>query len=223
MSYSILLVEDNPHIMDINSTMLMMEGYQVLKAEDGRSCMDVLKTRDVDMIVLDIMLPDADGLALCRVIKERYDVPILFLSALGENEHIIHGFKAGGDDYLPKPYDIDVLLARIEARLRDSQTRKRFVSCGGLNLDTFSMSADYEGKDLLLTQKEFVLLLKLTCDPGRLIDKEELYRSVWGASAGEDYRTIYTTVSRLNKKMDTAGAKMRVIFRRGEGYMLEDV
>ena len=223
MSFTILLVEDNPHIMDINSEVLMMEGYRVLKAEDGHSCMEMLEAWDVDMIVLDIMLPDADGLDLCRTIKARYDIPILFLSALGENEHIIQGLRAGGDDYLSKPYDIGVLLARIEARLRDSQMRKRFVSCEGLNLDTFSMSADFEKKDLQLTQKEFILLLKLARDPGRLIDKEELYRSVWGTSAGEDYRTIYTTVSRLNKKLDKAGAMIRVAFHRGEGYMLEDV
>ena len=118
MSNCILLVEDNPHIMEINAEALVMEDYAVLKADTGRGCLEMLKTHDVDLIVLDIMLPDADGLALCRQIKAQYDIPILFLSALGENQQIIEGLRAGGDDYLPKPYDIGVLLARVEARLR---------------------------------------------------------------------------------------------------------
>ena len=161
MSYTILLVEDNPHIMEINREALMMEDYAVLEATDGRACMEQLAAHDVDLIVLDIMLPDSDGLTLCREIKCRYDTPVLFLSALGENEQIIKGLRAGGDDHLPKPYDIGVLLARIEARLRSHQRSKRFITYNGLRLDTVSMIAWWEETDLLLTQKEFLLLMTL--------------------------------------------------------------
>ena len=223
MSYTILLVEDNPHIMEINREALAMEDYAVLEAADGRACMKQLASRDVDLIVLDIMLPDTDGLTLCRRIKEQYGTPILFLSALGESGQIIEGLRAGGDDYLPKPYDIGVLLARIEARLRSARRGKRFVPFGCLRLDTVSMIALAGETDLLLTQKEFLLLLSLVKNVNRFVSKEALYREVWGADPGESNTVVYTTVSRLNKKLDDAAAGLRVVLHRGEGYALEQV
>lgn len=221
MKETILLVEDNPHIMEINREVLAGEGYRVLQAADGKTCRSLLEKNDVDLIVLDIMLPDADGLALCGEIKARYDIPILFLSALGENAQIIEGLRAGGDDYLPKPYDIGVLVARVAARLRAAQRKKRFVTQYGLRLDTVSMLAYADGRDLLLTQKEFLLLLTLLQSGNRMIGKDELYQTVWGVPPGGDHSALYTTVSRLNKKLDSTGN--RVNYHRGEGYILEKV
>lgn len=223
MSFTILLVEDNPHIMEINREALMIEDYTVLEAVSGSACMEQLSKNDVDLIVLDIMLPDNDGLSLCRRIKEQYDIPILFLSALGENEQIIDGLRAGGDDYLPKPYDIGVLLARIEARLRSSKRSIRFVSYGSLRLDTVSMIASWGKKDLLLTQKEFLLLLSLIKNADRLLSKEEIYREIWSTEPANNLNAVYTTVSRLNKKLDDANTGLRVILHRGEGYALEEI
>ena len=223
MSYTILLVEDNPHIMEINREALMMEDYETLEAADGRTCLEILEKRDVDLIVLDIMLPDSVGLALCRQIKASYDIPILFLSALAENGQIIEGLRAGGDDYLPKPYDIGVLLARIEARLRSAKQKKRFVYFNQLKLDTVSMIGYFGDTDLLLTQKEFILLLTLIRSVGRLIGKEELYETVWGAAPGGDHSVLYTTISRLNKKLEAAGTGLRVNYHRGGGYATEDI
>lgn len=223
MSYTILLVEDNPHIMEINREALMMEDYTVLEADSGSACMEQLSQNDVDLIVLDIMLPDGDGLSLCRRIKEQYDIPILFLSALGENEQIIDGLRAGGDDYLPKPYDIGVLLARIEARLRSSKRSIRFVSYGSLRLDTVSMIASSDKNNLLLTQKEFLLLLSLIKNADRLLSKEDIYREIWSTEPGNNLNAVYTTVSRLNKKLDDADTGLRVILHRGEGYALEEI
>lgn len=223
MSYTILLVEDNPHIMEINREALMLEDYTVLESDSGSACMEQLSQNDVDLIVLDIMLPDGDGLSLCRRIKEQYDIPILFLSALGENEQIIDGLRAGGDDYLPKPYDIGVLLARIEARLRSSKRSIRFVSYGSLRLDTVSMIASSDKNNLLLTQKEFLLLLSLIKNADRLLSKEDIYREIWSTEPGNNLNAVYTTVSRLNKKLDDADTGLRVILHRGEGYALEDI
>ena len=134
---TILLVEDNPHIMKINSTSLMMEGYHILQATTAADCLQTLRSNDVDLIVLDIMLPDGNGIALCSEIKHGYEIPILFLSALGENEDIIAALRAGGDDYLPKPYDINVLIARVEARLRSSYREKRFFRFGNLKCGNY--------------------------------------------------------------------------------------
>lgn len=221
MSYTVLLVEDNPHIMEINHEALEMNDYRVLEARDGGECMAHLRDHDVDMIVLDVMLPDSDGLTLCKEIKAQYDIPILFLSALGENEQIIAGLRAGGDDYLPKPYDIKVLLARVEARLRSARRKKRFLSHGGLRLDTSLLIAYYGETDLLLNQKEYLLLLTFLKNPNRPLEKEGLYAAVWGGSAGDDLNALHTAVSRLNKKLEPAG--FRVSYRRGEGYALEQI
>ena len=220
MKGTVLLVEDNPHIMEINAEVLTAEGYRVLQAENGRTCMELLAENDVELIVLDIMLPDSDGLTLCGEIKaEHEEIPILFLSALGENSQIIEGLRAGGDDYLPKPYDIGVLLARVEARLRAARGTKRCLTHLGLRLDTQNMAAFAGDRDLILTQKEYLLLLTLSRAGQRLVTKDELYRAVWSMEAGGDHRALYTTVSRLNKKLDSTG--VRVAFRRGEGYTLE--
>ena len=219
----ILLVEDNPHIMEINREALIMEDYRVLQAQDGHACMEILKNNDVDLIVLDIMLPDADGLDLCRKIKAEYGVPVLFLSALGENGQIIQGLQAGGDDYLSKPYDIGVLLARIEARLRTVPRKIRAAKNTELQMNTLSMTAWYGQTDLMLNRKEFLLLLTVLRNPNRKIGKEELYRTVWGTDAGNDLNALYTTVSRLNKKLESGGTGERVVWQRGEGYALEEI
>lgn len=221
MSYKILLVEDNPHIMEINHEALMMEDYDVLEAYDGKQCLEQLKTKDVDLIVLDIMLPDSDGVTLCRQIKQEYDVPILFLSALGENEQIIRALREGGDDYMTKPYDLGVLLAHVEARLRDSKGKKHILSLEGIKLDTVSMAAYFEERDLLMTRKEFSVLLMLATHGPHPVSKEDLCRKVWNSTAEISCNALYTTISRLNRKLSEAGTNLAVEMDGNEGYILD--
>lgn len=156
---TILLVEDNPHIMKINAETLTMYGYEILQAATARECRQALRWHPVDLVVLDIMLPDGDGVELCRELKEQYHVPILFLSALGESRDVVEGLRAGGDDYLTKPYDLEVLVARVEARLRQESMKNRYIKYGSLRLDTFSGCGYLGDTDLQLTQKEFAVLL----------------------------------------------------------------
>ena len=118
---TILLVEDNPHIMKINAQLLSMQGYAVLKAATAEEARNRLKEKQADLIVLDVMLPDGGGLELCRELKTRYPVPVLFLTALGASRDIVDGFRAGGDYYLVKPYDLEVLLSKIRALLPATQ------------------------------------------------------------------------------------------------------
>ena len=219
----VLLVEDNPHIMDINTAALTMRGCRVLQAATAQACREQLRLHDVELIVLDILLPDGDGLTLCREIKENYDIPILFLSALGENEDIVQGLTAGGDDYLPKPYDIGVLIARVEARLRAGRREKRFFHFGALRLDTAARIGYCGAQELTLTQKEFSLLLQLAQSGGQIIAKEDLYERVWGRALAGDSTALYTAVSRLNTKLTESGAQVTIRFLRGKGYTLEAV
>ena len=218
---TILLVEDNPHIMKINYTSLLMEGYHVLCAETAAQCLQTLRANDVDLVILDVMLPDGNGVSLCTEIKKEYDIPILFLSALGENEDIIAALRAGGDDYLPKPYDINVLIARVEARLRAVHKEKRFLRFGLLRFDTAARRCDCGGRELPLSQKEFSLLLQLARSNGQAVSKEALYDSVWGAPLPEDNTALYTAVSRLNAKLEKEHTGITISYLREKGYALE--
>lgn len=218
---TILLVEDNPHIMKINHASLVMEGYRVLEASTAAQCLQALQTSDVDLIILDVMLPDGNGVALCAQIKHQYEIPILFLSALGENADIIAALRAGGDDYLPKPYDIGVLLARVEARLRAARREKRFFAFEDLRFDTAARICRCRESEMTLTQKEFSLLLQLARGAGQFVSKEALYESVWGRPLSGDSTALYTAVSRLNTKLTEVGAQVTITYLRGKGYTLE--
>jgi DNA-binding response OmpR family regulator len=218
---TILLVEDNPHIMKINAQMLSARGYEVYKAFSASECRQIMEWNHVQLVVLDIMLPDGDGLELCRELKNKYHVPILFLSALGENQDVVDGLRAGGDDYLAKPYDLEVLAARVEARLRQENARNRYVSYGNLKLDTLSGCGYLNDRDLLLTQKEFSVLLLLTRNAENTVSRQEVLREIWNFETEDGNNALWTLISRLRKKLEAAGARLEISSKRGDGYMLE--
>ena len=219
---TILLVEDNPYIMEINADALTMRGYQILQATTAQACREQMRLHNVELIVLDILLPDGDGLSLCRELKENYDVPILFLSALGENEDIIQGLTTGGDDYLPKPYDLDILVARIEAHLRAGQRIRSCVRCGPLKLYLLSCKAYLGEQDLALTQKEFAVALYLVRHRGRIVPAEELYQRIWQQPMADNPQALRMTISRLKQKLGDDDAPLTITSYRSGGYCLEN-
>ncbi len=220
---TILLVEDNTHIMKINATALRMRGYQILCAETIKQGKEMLEFHDVDLVVLDVMLPDGSGLDFCGEIQENYHIPILFLSALGDNRDIIAGLRAGGDDYLAKPYDLDVFIARIEARIRSIPTtvQSQIVKVGELELNQTSLRAILEGVDLLLTPKEFAVLFMLAQNINYVVKKEDIYQCVWGTTTGMDSKVLWTVISRLKKKLRSQESGIHITSKRSEGYLLE--
>ena len=220
---TILLVEDNPHIMKINAEVLALHGYEVLRAETAAEARKQLSWHTVNLIVLDIMLPDGNGVELCRELKLRYHIPILFLTALGENQDVVEGLRAGGDDYLPKPYDLEVLVARVEARLRADADSRRYLSYGNLKLDTVSSVGYVNGRDILLTQKEFIVLLFLTQNAEHKVTQAELMREAWGAESEAENRALWTLISRLRKKLKSEESRLEISSLRGGGYLLEQL
>ena len=220
---TILLVEDNPHIMKINAEALTMYGYEVLRAATAAECRDAMRWHPVDLVVLDIMLPDGNGVELCRELKESYHVPILFLSALGESRDVVEGLRAGGDDYLAKPYDLEVLAARIDARLRQERAKSRYVSYGNLRLDTLSCCGYLGDTDLLLTQKEFAVLLLLVHNAEESVSKQKVLREVWNTETEDDNRALWTLISRLRRKLNSEESRLEISSRRGDGYTLEQI
>lgn len=220
---TILLVEDNPHIMKINSNVLTLRGYEVLKATSAKEALERIKWNPVDLIVLDIMLPDANGVELCRELKTNYHIPIIFLTALGDNENIVEGLRAGGDDYLSKPYDLEVLIARIEARLRTVADSRRYFCYGCLLLDTVSLTGYVNHQDLLLTQKEFTVLLLLAQNAEHKVSQDELIRAVWGSEVETEKSALWTLISRLRKKLNKEKSRLEISSLRGGGYLLEQL
>lgn len=220
---TILLVEDNPHIMKINAEMLTMRGYEILKATTIAQCIEILRWHPVDLIVLDIMLPDGNGVDLCRRLKKHYPVPILFLSALSDNEDVVEGLRAGGDDYLAKPYDLEVFVARIEARLRSSTESRRYLCYGCLKLDTLALCGYICGKDMLLSQKEFSVLFLLAQNAGKAVSISEIVHEVWGPETESGTRALWTLISRLRKKLESEKTRLEISSQRGGGYILEQL
>ena len=219
---TILLVEDNPHIMRINAEVLSLRGYEVLRAQTAAEAWEQLHWHPTDLIVLDVMLPDANGVELCRQLKARYPVPILFLTALGDNRDVVEGLRAGGDDYLAKPYDLEVFLARVEARLREHSDSARYVNYGPLTLDTVSLTGYVDGRDILLTQKEFTVLLLLARNAERRVSQAELMQAAWGAASEAENSALWTLISRLRKKLGGEESRLEIVSLRG-GYLFEQL
>lgn len=220
---TILFVEDNPDIMKINVSAFKIYGYTVFQATNAYECENILKNTDIDIIVLDILLPDKNGLELCKSLKSQYDIPIIFVSALGENDDVVAGLQSGGDDYLSKPYDLNVLKARVEARLRFRHKNNHFIYFGDLKLDMISMKGFINGNDLLLTQKEYQILMLLIKKDECPITKDYIYKQIWGYINTKDNHALYTTISRLKKKLYNNYSQVNIVFIRPDGYIIENL
>ena len=219
---TILMVEDDRDIMRLNRGLFHNAGYEVLEAETVAATVEILRNRIPDLIVLDIMLPDGSGLELCEKLrKNSNEPPILFLSAKNQPSEMVEGLRAGGDDYLPKPYDLDVLLARVEALLRRSGRIAEKLTKGALMLDIMADAASLGGEDMLLTQKEFSVLLLFAQNEGRIISAESLYGKVWKQPMAGDSQSIRTIVSRLRLKLNGSGYDIDSLYK--EGYCFHEI
>ncbi|MDE8733006.1 response regulator transcription factor [Eubacteriales bacterium DFI.9.88] len=222
---TILLVEDNKHLNKINSRALTLSGYKVLTAMTLAEAREHLAKTEPAAIILDILLPDGNGVEFCREIREQTAAPILFLTSVAGVDQALEGIRAGGDDYLNKPFHIELLLARIEAFWRRDAIKQRMkpeglMTVGPLTLNEVANVAYLRGEDLLLTTKEFALLRLLVQNEGRTISKEAIYEKVWGQAMGGDSQALYAVVSRLKKKMEPGKDSIRLLTVRPEGYLL---
>lgn len=220
MNQTILLMEDNPDIMKVNRLALAMRGYRVLEAASIEQGQALLEQELLDLIILEVLLPDGSGLDFCEKVRENSAVPILFLSALCENRGIIDGQTRGADDYLPKPYDLEVLLARVDALLRRTAHKpEAVITVGELTLNAITRRTKISGEDILLTPKEFAILLCLVQTPGDEVQSEELYRAAWGKPMAENANAVRVNVSRLRDKIWPSGLRIETV--RGVGYRLK--
>jgi len=215
---TLLLVEDNPHIMDANSEALKLEGYRVLEAETVNQAKILYERESPDLIVLDIMLPDGDGISFCKELRREGKTPVLFLTALGQKDERLEGLRAGGDDYLSKPYDIDELIVRIAAILRRSDSVPDTITKGNLVIKIPSNEVVVNGKTIRLSQNEFSLLLLFVQNEDKILDEAALYEKIWGQPMGNDNRAVQNAISRLRRSIEGAGYE--IIKVRSKGYTI---
>jgi len=218
----ILLVEDNRQLRTSIVRGLQEASYLVDAAADGAQALEMAARSQYDAVILDILLPEVDGIAVCRKLREREEwVPILMLTALDAVEHRITGLDAGADDYLPKPFDFGELLARLRAvTRRRSDGESPEIRVGDLTVDTRRHRVHRGNREIALTAKEFALLSYLARNAGRVVTKSELAARVWDDNPTQS-NVIDVYASRLRKKIDDGESTPLFTTLRGSGYILE--
>ena len=227
MSKTVLIVEDERPIVEILKFNLKREGYETLEALDGKTGLELARTQDPDLILLDVMLPEMNGFEVCSALRDGgAAVPIIMLTAREEENDKVFGLEAGADDYITKPFSMRELMARVKANIRrrslDAGTRaaaENLLRQGELTVDLSAMSVTKAGRTVDVTQKEFDLLSCLLSNPGKVFSREELMGKVWNYDYFGDMRTVDVTVRRLREKIeDDPGNPKYIRTKRGAGY-----
>jgi len=232
-SAHILLVEDDVTISDLLAYYLRKAGYQVTQEYDGRSALQRALASPFDLVLMDLLLPGLDGMSATReILRRKPGMPVIILSALAERERLLESFALGVRDYITKPFDVDVLLARIAANLRRTQSgAERPVasdSAGGVDLSDLRIDEDTRSiktahRQVSLTPKEHGLLSLLASQPGHLFSKEEITESVWHHRYVSSSRTLDVHVRRLRDKLRRVEAGLQIYGVRGVGYRLDAI
>ena len=222
MASTILVVDDEQNIVKLARLYLNKDGYQVEAAYDGAEALEKAKSIRPDLIILDIMMPEMDGLAVCRELRKTSNVPIIILTARDDDIDRIVGLELGADDYITKPFNPRELVARVRAVLRRASNEppaQPVLEADGVRLDSASREVTVEGEQVTLRAKEFDLLAAFMSHTGTVLDRERLLQLVWGSDYYGDTRTIDVHVAWLREKL--AGAKrVKIQTVWGVGYKL---
>jgi DNA-binding response OmpR family regulator len=221
---TILVVDDEPIVREVVVRYLEREGYRTLEAADGSAARDVLKRSDPDLVVLDVMLPGTDGLELCRWIRSTSELPVIMLTARGEEADRIVGLELGADDYVTKPFSPRELAARVRSILRRTGAAGAIVqrlAFGDVVLEHETREARKGESEVQLTAREFDLLWFLASHPRRVFSRDQLMASVWGYTAALDSGTVTVHIRRLREKVEDLPSKPRHLQTVwGVGYRL---
>lgn len=218
----ILVVDDESRMRKLVRDFLVKSNYQVLEAEDGEQAVDLFfSQKDISLIVLDVMMPKMDGWQVCREIRAYSKVPIIMLTARGDERDELQGFELGVDEYISKPFSPKILVARIEAILRrtNQAAADDILSAGGIEIDKAAHMVKIDGKDVELSYKEFELLVYFMENKGIALSREKILNHVWNYDYFGDARTIDTHVKKLRSKLGDKGELIKTIW--GMGYKLE--
>ena len=221
----ILVVDDEPSVGEILRLYLEREGFEVTVVYDGEAAVEAVKRHSFDLVLLDLMLPKKDGWTVCREIRSFSTIPIIMLTARGEEVDRILGLELGADDYVPKPFSPREVVARVKAVLRrgkpQDSVRHQVIRLGPLVIDHEARKVLVQGTPISTTPKEFELLYFLALHPNRVFSREKLLEEVWGYDFLGDTRTVDTHIKRLREKLEAAGAPPLIKTVWGYGYRLE--
>lgn len=222
---TVLVVDDEQAIADIIKFNLEREGYEVLTAKDGRDALNTLGENSVNLVLLDVMMPEMDGFTCLKEIRKDSKVPVIMLTAKEEEVDKVLGLELGADDYVVKPFSMRELIARVKANLRrrefenEENREAESITAGELLIDLNKYEVQKNGKVLDLTLREYELLLFLAKSPDQIFSREELLEKVWGYDYYGDIRTVDVTVRRLREKVEDKDKEFKYILtKRGVGY-----
>ncbi len=224
MSEKILVVDDEPILLKGLKFSLEQDGYNVETAIDGNEAFEKIMNNSYELVVLDLMLPEIDGLEVCKKVRETSMVPIIILTAKGDDSSKVLGLEYGADDYLTKPFNILELKARIKAILRrvqvnEKQTATSVINVGDFSINTLGRKVTVNGRDVNLTAKEFDLLLLLVMNREKVFSREELLETIWGYEYFGDVRTVDVHIRRLREKIEKNSSQPEYILTKwGVGY-----
>ncbi|PGW73589.1 response regulator transcription factor [Bacillus cereus] len=219
--YRVLVVDDESDMRQLVGMYLDNFGYEWGEAENGKEALKKLETDHYDFVVLDIMMPEMDGLSVCKEIRKTSDVPIIFLTAKGEEWNRVNGLRMGADDYIVKPFSPGELVARMEAVLRryTKQEQQEEIQFGPILINEKSRRIEANGESISLTVKEFDLLYFLCQHKGQVFSREQLLEKVWGYDYAGSTRTVDTHVKTMRLKLGESGNYIQTVW--GVGYKFE--
>lgn len=222
----VLLIEDDPNIVDLIRANLLVRGFDVVVSTDGRRAMALVETEDPDIVLLDLMLPEADGFELCKSIRGQSSIGIIVVSARGGEQDKVTALNAGADDYLTKPFGIEELLARVTATLRrtrataETSAAEPIVLAPGITLDLAAQQVRRDNEPVHLTPTEFALLRELAVNRGKLLSHATLLRRVWGPGYATDTEYVRVYIRRLRSKLESADHEPIIVTHPRAGYRM---
>lgn len=214
----ILIADDDVEIADLVAIHLEKEGYRVIKVSDGQETIDVIETQPIDLLILDIMMPKMDGYEVTRIIREKHNMPIIFLSAKTSDFDKVQGLVIGADDYMTKPFIPIELVARVNAQLRrfmklnqPKYKQDSNLEFGGIKISPEQRTVTLYGKNIELTPKEFKILYLLASNPNKVYNAEDIFQKVWGDAYYEGGNTVMVHIRTLRKKLEEDKRKNKLI------------
>lgn len=220
MSIRILIVDDDGRWRRIVGDFLRNEGYSVLEAADGVDAVDQVRRSDLDLVILDIMMPNMDGIEACRAIREFSTVPILMVTARSDEESEVVGFVTGADEYVSKPVKFPVFIARIKALLKRSGAQSGQIEIADIVINPNARTVRVQETPINLTPREYDLLLYLAQNKNVALTREQILDAVWNFEYFGDARTVDTHIKNLRMKLGPSGSVLKTV--RGRGYRMED-
>ncbi|MBQ2604219.1 MAG: response regulator transcription factor [Clostridia bacterium] len=222
--YRILIVDDEPDIIQLIKRYAEREGYETVSAEDGSQAIELCRNNDFDAIVMDVMMPDTDGFTACKKIHEFKDIPVLMLSARGTEYDKLFGFEVGVDDYVTKPFSPKELMARVKVIISRHSVQKpqetSRVKAGGIEVDTLGRNVYIDGEKTELTAKEYAILVYFIENRGIVLSRDKILNAVWGYDYFGDDRTVDWQIKLLRNKLGKYRDAIHTI--RGVGYKFEE-